>query len=132
MVCIYPACFYPDTDGTTVIFPDLPGCTTFGRTLDEAFQMADEAACGWIYGEIERGEPIPPPSAIDDVKAEDFEDGFVNLIRLDVDAYTEKFHSKSVRKNCSLPAWLATLAERKGLNFSDLLQTAIKQKLGLI
>jgi hypothetical protein len=93
--------------------------------------MADEAACGWIYGEIERGVAIPPPSGVSDVRADDFEDGFVNLIRLDVDAYAEKFHSKSVRKNCSLPAWLATLAERKGINFSDLLQSAVKQKLGL-
>jgi predicted RNase H-like HicB family nuclease len=131
MIYIFPACFYPDTDGTTVVFPDLPGCTTYGKTLEEAFQMADEAACGWIYGEIERGEKIPSPSPIDTIKADDFEDGFVNLLRLDVDAYAEKYHSKSVRKNCTLPAWLASRAEQSGINFSELLQSAVKQKLGL-
>ncbi|MDR0903136.1 MAG: type II toxin-antitoxin system HicB family antitoxin [Ruminococcus sp.] len=131
MVGIYPACFYPDDDGVTVIFHDLPGCTTFGKDIEEAFLMADEAGCGWIYGEIVRGEPVPPPSNLADVKADDFEDGFVSLIRLDIDAYAEKYHSKSVRKNCTVPAWLATLAERKGFNFSILLQDAIKQNLDL-
>jgi predicted RNase H-like HicB family nuclease len=132
MASVYPACFYPDSDGVTVIFHDLPGCTTFGRDMEEALKMAEEAGCGWIYGEITRGESVPPPSKLTDVKADDFEDGFVSLIRLDLDAYAEKYHSKSVRKNCTLPAWLAALAEQKGCNFSLLLQDAVKQNLNIV
>jgi hypothetical protein len=30
-----------------VVFPDLPGCTAMGRTLDEALQHAMEAASEW-------------------------------------------------------------------------------------
>lgn len=41
MKIIYPAVFYPFSDGSggyTVEFPDLPGCITEGRNLEEAFE----------------------------------------------------------------------------------------------
>ena len=50
MKLIYPAVFYPFSDGSggyTVEFPDLPGCVTEGNDLEEAFEMAIDAASGW-------------------------------------------------------------------------------------
>ncbi|GAB4398023.1 MAG: hypothetical protein OHK0031_17780 [Anaerolineales bacterium] len=45
--------------GFTVTVPSLPGCVTFGETLDEAKQMAREAIELYIESIKEHGEEIP-------------------------------------------------------------------------
>ena len=60
------------------------------------------------------------------------EDGsFVSLIVLDMDGYAKQQGFKAVKKTLTLPAWLDTAAERAGLNFSQVLQEGLKQKLGV-
>ena len=51
MKLIYPAVFKPFTDqsgGYVVEFPDLPGCVTEGKDLEQAIEMGIDAASGWI------------------------------------------------------------------------------------
>lgn len=131
MKLVYPAIFYEDktTNTYTVVFPDLPGCITQGDTIEEALEMAEDAASGWILSSIEDGESINPPSR--DIKCED-KNSFVNYVSLDIDEYAKLNSSKSIKKTLTIPQWLNTLAEREGINFSKVLQQAIKQKLGLI
>jgi predicted RNase H-like HicB family nuclease len=89
----YPAVFYPweKGKGYTVEVPDLPGCVTEGKTLDEAILMAIDAASGWILTSLEDGENIPPASQIESIKPdEDIGKGFVNCLALDIEAYAEK------------------------------------------
>lgn len=50
---------------------------------------------------------------------------------LDMDTYAEKYGDRSVRKNCTLPAWLSYRAENAGINFSQVLQEALIQKLNI-
>lgn len=126
---IYPAIFYPFEDGSggyTIDFPDLPGCVTEGRDLEESFYMANDAACGWILGELEEGLPVPEPSPYE--KVQPGPGGQVNMMVLDIDAYAEKYGNKAVRKNLTIPAWLNTFAEKHNLNFSQVLQEALLQK----
>lgn len=62
----YPVVIHKDRDsdfGITV--PDLPGCFSAGRTMDEALAMAKEAIELHLEGLIEAGEPIPPPASVD-------------------------------------------------------------------
>ena len=42
-----------------------------------------------------------------------------------MDAYAEKYGSKAVRKNLTIPAWLNTFAEQKHINFSQVLTDAL-------
>jgi predicted RNase H-like HicB family nuclease len=130
----YPACFYPDDESSafTVVFPDLPGCVTEGRNLDEALYMADDAACGWILTTLEDGEKLPPASKPGEVVADEYENGFVNFLLLDVETHAKQFNKKPVNKNCTIPTWLNTLAERANVNFSQILQDGLKQRLGLV
>ena len=58
-------------------------------------------------------------------------DGFVSMLVLDMDAYAEKYGDKAVRKSLTIPAYLNTIAEKRGINFSQVLQDALKQKLHL-
>jgi predicted RNase H-like HicB family nuclease len=134
LIFSYPACFYPfeeDGGGFVVVFPDLPGCTTGGETIQEALYMANDAACGWILTALEEGETLPKPTDYRKVKADEYENGFVSLMPLDVDEYSKKFGSEDISKSCSIPLWLNTLAENKNLNFSTILQKGLQQELGL-
>ena len=132
MKLVYPACFSPleKSEGYCVTFPDLPGCVTQGESLTDAMEMAADAASGWVLDELEDGKTAPKASKIQDIVTED-KDDFVNLVVLDMDAYAEKYGDKAVRKNCTIPSWLNTLAEKNNINFSAILQSALIEKLGL-
>lgn len=132
MKLVYPAIFTPEEDagGYCVTFPDLPGCVTEGNTLSEALEMAVDAASGWVLDELEDGRPAPAASGREAVRTE--EDGaFVNLVVLDMDSYAEKYGQKAVRKNCTIPAWLNTLAEKSRVSFSDALVEGLSRQLHL-
>ena len=131
MKLVYPAVFYEDktTDTYTVVFPDLPGCITQGDTIEEALEMAEDAASGWILSSIEDGEEINPPSR--NCSCEN-KNAFVNFVLLDIDEYAKLNSVKAIKKTLTIPQWLNTLAEREGINFSKVLQQAIKQQLGLV
>lgn len=45
--------------GYTVIVPLLPGCVTFGATMEEAIEMSKEAIELYLESLIARNEPIP-------------------------------------------------------------------------
>lgn len=126
MKLIYPAIFKPFSDqsgGYVVEFPDLPGCVTEGKDLEQAIEMGIDAASGWILGELEDGKLIPKASEYAEIAAQN--EGMVNMLLLDIDAYEEKYGEKAVRKNLTIPAWLNTFAEKNNINFSKLLQEAL-------
>ena len=127
MKLVYPACFYQDEESGsyTVEVPDLPGCVSGGATLAEAILMGEDAASGWVLDELEEGREIPAASRILDVHPD--EGGFVSLLTLDMDTYTEKYGKKAVRKNLTIPAWLNTFAEQQKVNFSQVLTNALTE-----
>ena len=123
---VYPAVFKPFTDqsgGYVVEFPDLPGCVTEGKDMEQAIEMGIDAASGWILGELEDGEHIPPASDYSEIAVEN--GCMINMLLLDIDAYEEKYGEKAVRKNLTIPAWLNTYAEKNNINFSKLLQDTL-------
>ena len=131
MKLIYPACFYPSEDGYTVVFPDLPGCVTEGDTLSEAMEMAIDAASGWLLDEVEENKQLPKATDIKKVIPNEYENGFVSLIGVDLDEYSLKYGNKAVKKTLTIPAWLNTIAEENNVNFSHVLQGALKDQLGI-
>ena len=126
MTLIYPAIFEPCPEGGYVVtIPDMPGCVTEGDTLAEAILMGQDAASGWALTELGEGRPAPAPTPIQQVRPA--EGGFVSLLTLDMDAYAERYGSKTVRKNVTVPAWLNTFGEKRQVNFSQLLTDALFQ-----
>lgn len=128
MKLYYPAVFIAYENGFTVTFPDLPGCVTQGDSFEEAFEMAEDAACGWILTTIEDGEDVPSPSMINRL---DVEEGFSTFVALDIGDYAKQHSTKAIKKTLTIPEWLNTLAEHEGINFSKELQNALKVRLGL-
>ena len=126
MKLIYPAVFYPFSDGSggyVVEFPDLPGCVTEGKNLEDAFENATDAASGWVLDELEEGNTVPKSSDYDSVERR--EGGQVSMVLLDMDAYAERYGEKAVRKNVTIPAWLNSYAAKQKINFSQVLQEAL-------
>ena len=126
MKLIYPAVFYPflvGSGGYVVEFPDLPGCVTEGKNLEDAFENATDAASGWVLDELEEGNVVPKSSDYDSVERR--EGGQVSMVLLDMDAYAERYGEKAVRKNVTIPAWLNSYAAKQKINFSQVLQEAL-------
>jgi predicted RNase H-like HicB family nuclease/uncharacterized protein (DUF4415 family) len=67
----YHAIVEGDADsGYSVFFPDLPGCTSGGGTLQEAALNAEEALAGHLALMLEAGEEVPPPGLLDGLAVE--------------------------------------------------------------
>jgi predicted RNase H-like HicB family nuclease len=127
---VYPAIFTPeDVGGYSIRFPDLDGCYTQGEDLADGMAMANDALCLTLYGLEEDGKEIPPASRVNSVEHEPEE--FVSLVACDTLEYRKFFDNKAVKKTLSIPSWLNDLAERNGVNFSGVLQEALKQKLNI-
>lgn len=129
MKYVYPAIFTPLEAGKfDVELPDLPGCRTFGEDLADAIFMAEDAASMWLWNAEIREETIPTASRQLQAPAPQF----VNLIYADTDECRRKNDSRAVKKTLSIPGWLNDRAMRAGVNFSQVLQEALKERLGVL
>lgn len=125
---VYPAVFTPEEEGGySISFPDVPNCFTGAETLEEALEMAQDALCLTMYDREQNGNDIPIASKIAQVKTDGNE--FVTLISCDTLVYRRFYDNKAVKKTLSIPSWLNDMAERAGVNFSGVLQEALKQQL---
>lgn len=137
MLSAYPACFFKEETGYSVIFPDLDYTATCGETLEEAFTMAIDCLAGYLFSCRLENEPIPAASSINEISPVQimqelqFESGeaFVSMITVDVEEYAKLHFHKSVKKTLTIPAWLNAAAIRHKINFSQVLQEALKNKL---
>lgn len=126
---VYPAVFTPEAAGYSIYFPDFESCYTSAETLAEGMVMANDVLCLTLYGMEEDGRKAPDPSGVKDIAAEG--DSFVSLVACDTIEYRKLYDNKAVKKTLSIPAWLNTMAERENVNFSMVLQNALKYQLHL-
>lgn len=124
---VYPAVFTPEVNGYSIHFPDFESCYTSAETLEEGMVMANDVLCLTLYGMEEDGGQIPQASSVKEVAVDG--DSFVTLVACDTMEYRKLYDSKAVKKTLSIPAWLNTMAEREGINFSMVLQNALKSQL---
>lgn len=133
----YPACFFKEESGYSVVFPDLNNLSTCGETLDEALRMAVDCLAGYLHWLKKDGEADPAPSPVDAIRLADVaaelevptEGAFVNIITVDVEEYAKTHFEKAVKKTLTIPAWLNTAALEQNINFSQVLQDALKAQL---
>ena len=124
---IYPAVFSYDPDQEiSVVFPDLDVATS-GETDEDALLSARELLGCVMFGLEEDGEDIPAPTPLSQVKTEE------NEKAVWVDVYMPSIRmaqvNKSVNRTVTLPAWLNAAALERNINFSQVLQDALKQQI---
>lgn len=141
MLSMYPACFFHENNGYSVVFPDLNWLATQGSSFAEAMEMAVDCLAGYLYNAQRSGDAVPDPSSpteIDPVVvakelAPDLPvtEAFVNVVSVDVAEYAKTHFDRSVKKTLSIPGWLNDRAVQAGVNFSQILQDALKERLGV-
>lgn len=138
---VYPAIFHKTIEGGyIVIFPDLDNGATEGRTIEEAMKMAEDYIGTWLYDDFIKGKDLPKASNINEISLDIPEDekefyidgeSFKTLVSLDMIRYVNECKSTTVRKNVTIPSWLNEMGKNYNLNFSNLLQEAIKKELNI-
>lgn len=123
----FPAVFtYEPGQEIAVLFPDLD-VATCGTDDDDALLSARELLGLTLYGLEEDGEPIPSPTPLSDVRMA------ANERPVLVDVYMPSIRmaevNRSVNRTVTLPAWLNAAALEKNINFSQVLQEALREKL---
>jgi len=122
MEYVYPAIFHKNEDKSyTIIYPDLPGCISEGKSLGNAIHMAQSALKQWIGYLADKGLEIPSASALEDIKPSDNE--LVNFICVELK------DSRAVKRTVSIPKWMDDKAVQYGLSLSRVLQDALSERL---
>ena len=124
----YFAVFEKTKTGFSVYFPDVPGCISTGNDFDHAMRMAEEALGLHLYGIGKDGEALPKRTD----KISELEKGdIVAAVSVFPTLVKDEIENRRERTAVTIPRWLKTAAEAEGLNYSRLLEAAIKEKLGI-
>lgn len=126
---IYPAIFEYAKDGISISFPDLPGCISCAKTDEDALYMAKDALGLYIACSEEDNQEVKKPSKLNEINLK--ENQRAVLIEVNMPLFREAVQNTSVKKTLTIPKWINDLAERNNINFSQLLQMAIKDNLGI-
>lgn len=127
MTKVYPIILTSTDKGYVVTVPDLD-INTQGKDLAEAIYMARDAIGLWGISEQDDGRTIPEPST---VEPEHEAEELVSWIDIDFDKYRKANDMTTMRINVSVPKYLKVLGENAGINFSQELQEALKEKLNI-
>lgn len=131
MTLTYPACFYKEDDGYSVIIPDFNSATQ-GDDIKEAIFMAEDLIAGLVLDAIEEGKSIPkssePSNAL--LEPETYGEGFVSVVLVDLDKKEKEFkaQNKAVKKTLTIPQWVNKRAIDMNINFSQTLTEALIEK----
>lgn len=126
---IYPAIFDYSDDGISIEFPDLPGCLSCADTDEEALYMAKDVLGLWMDYMEKDNEDIPEPTSLLDIELEDNQKSV--LIEVWMPTVRNAIDNKPIRKTVTIPQWLDIMAREEDLNFSYILQEALKKELNV-
>lgn len=113
----------------SVHFPDIPGCYTQGDDIYQALENAGNALALMLWELEESGDSVQPPTPINKIKTE--ANQLRSLVNLDTQKYRKLHNNRAVKKTLSIPQWLNEVALEQNINFSQTLQEALVEKLGL-
>ena len=127
---IYPVVVEQAEDNYSMYFPDFPGTAISVDEITEGIREAKDMLAFRILELEEKDLEIPTPSNPENIELHDSTDSIV-FIDAYMPPYRNESANKAVTKNCTLPRWLRDAGKNAGLNFSQLLQTAIKEALNI-
>lgn len=125
----YPAIFEEDEGSIAVTFPDFESCYTQGEDEVDALEMAADVLNGKLIFLEDKKEVIPKPTAIKDIKLK--QNQYASLVAADTMLYRKINSNKAVKKTLTIPSWLNAAAESQSINFSQVLQEALIQQIGI-
>ena len=127
---VYPVILTPEEEGYFVNFPDIESCYTQGDNLADALEMAKDVLALRLCAYENEKRSIPQASLKQNFILE--ENQIISLVSADTMEYRKMWDNKAIKKTLTIPAWLNTLAEKSEINFSAILQKALKDELKLV
>lgn len=126
-IIIYPAIFKLEENQIySVRFPDLDGCFSQGKTLEEAFINSQEALAIYFY---EKKGDVQKASKILDINHSSSE-SILQLVAVDLSRYSlKRTTTKFIRKNLTIPDWLHDISQKYNVNYSNILKEALIEHL---
>lgn len=125
----YPAVFHKaEEGGFWVSFPDVPECLTEGENMTQAYEMAVDALGLALSDRMANKEDIPEITEADKIKVDE---GVIVIVEFDMMQYRKKHNNRAVKKTLSIPEWLNEEAIEQGINFSQVLQEALMEKVNI-
>lgn len=119
----YPAIIERAGAGFSVFFPDLPGCTSAGETVQEAARNAEEALSGHLLVSAQHNDAIADPSELDAIERDPDVDEVARLL------VRGERPGKAVRLNITLDEGLVAAIDRIATNRSGFLAEAARAAL---
>ena len=126
----YPVILTRGEKYIVVFVPDF-NINTQGTDVPEAIEMARDAIGLMGIDMQDDGDALPEASSLKDVQSDAPEGGIVTLVDVDFAEYRRQNDMRAVKKNCTIPSWLNAAAEKAGVNFSAVLQAALKRELNI-
>lgn len=124
----YPIVMTKGKEFIVVYIPDFD-INTQGKDIPDAIEMARDAIGIMGIDMQDDGEALPEASSLTDIQANAPSESVVSLVDVDFTEYRRKNDMRAVKKNCTIPSWLNFEAEKAGVNFSAILQAALKREL---
>jgi len=122
-------CVVKEEDGIFYAnFVNFEGCFTDGETLEEVVRNAKDVLSGMLFTMAKNNIPFPK-SENSEIKLKNGE--FLIYVDVWISPILEKARNQAVKKTLTIPKWLNDEAEKQSLNFSNILQTALKEALGI-
>lgn len=126
MKAVYPVVFTRLDDGYMAYVPDFD-INTQGDDLADVIEMARDAIGLMGIDMEDDGKALPKPSDVKSIPQKDNE--LVSIVDIDFGEYRKAYDNRAVKKTLTIPSWLNARAEKEHINFSSVLQTALKQQL---
>lgn len=125
------------TNEDSVYYVGIPDITednysTYGNNIEEATKNALDVAVLYLADFLENGKELPKIKKIDELIKNKKENEIISMLYFNLDFELAKVRNNLKNKTVVLPVWLDMLAKEKGLNFSQILQRALKEELRLI
>ena len=126
MKYVSPALFAKEDESIIVTFPDLEDTFTDGTTMEEAFENAEDVLNLMLWNREEEKDDIPMPSSPEQITVP--QGATLAMIKADTLAYRKLHDQKTIRRSITLPSRLDTIAREHNINFSQLMQNAIRRE----
>ncbi len=127
---VYPIVITQDDNCFLVYIPDFD-INTESDSLEGAIEMARDAIGLMGITFEDDGKEIPKPNLQLDCYTDTKEGEISSLVDVDFDEYRKKHDNRLVKKNCTIPYYLAAQAEKENINFSALLKEALLKRLNI-
>ena len=102
---------------------------TYSEDLEKVSTAIRESLALYLADLLDMRKEFPEPAKLEDIKLK--ENQFIQVISVDPVYEAAKVTNVLKKKTVNIPAWLDIVAQEKKINFSQLLQKALKKELGI-